>query len=121
MVEKPEEIEVSFSINLSFLSIKIKHKTLASFSIGRITLIWKIEQLQEECFVFPAQPSSFFSFEWFAFLQQSIFSLDEDISLLQHDFPDFISHADAKLGIKKKPNVTISNSMWKLFFISFIS
>ena len=38
-------------------------RPIVSVSGGRMTLIWKIEQLQEECFVFPEQPSSFFSFE----------------------------------------------------------
>jgi len=41
-------------------------------------------------------------------LQQSIFSVFAEVSLLQEFFSELLAHAKVSVGIKKKPSMTIT-------------
>ena len=64
------------------------------------------DDVQFECPHFPPQLLSL-SFEWLP-LQQSFFSILEEVSFLQHDFSVLVPHAKELLGINKKPNNAIT-------------
>ena len=69
----------------------------------------KIE-LHEMLLQAPSHPLCELSFVFLFFLQQFPFSVCADCFFEQHDFSAFVPHANAWLGVIKKPNTT-SNKM----------